>query len=80
MFKELLMKKLIASKLKHLPQDQQDMILAVVTKNPKLFEEIALKIKAKIDGGMDQNKATMTVMMEYKDQLQKVMSEHQAKK
>lgn len=80
MFKELLMKKLIASKLKHLPQDQQDMILAVVTKNPKLFEEIAMKIKAKIDGGMDQNKATMTVMMEYKDQLQKVMAEHQAKK
>lgn len=75
MFKEFLMKKLIQSKLAHLPKDQQEKILAVVTKNPELFQEIALKIKAKIDGGMDQNKATMTVMMEYKDKLQKVMGE-----
>ncbi len=69
------MKKLIESKLKHLPKDQQEKILAVVTKNPALFQEIAVKIKAKIDGGMDQNKASMTVMMEYKDKLQKAMAE-----
>ncbi len=75
MFKEFLMKKLIESKLKHLPKDQQEKILSVVTKNPELFQEIATKIKAKIDGGMDQNKATMTVMMEYKDKLQKAMAE-----
>lgn len=75
MFKDFLMKKLIESKLKHLPKDQQEKILSVVTKNPELFQEIAVKIKAKIDGGMDQNKASMTVMMEYKDKLQKVMAE-----
>lgn len=75
MIKEFLMKKLIESKLKHLPKDQQEKILSVVTKNPALFQEIAVKIKAKIDGGMDQNKASMTVMMEYKDKLQKAMTE-----
>ncbi len=75
MFKEFLMKKLIESKLKHLPKDQQEQILSLVTKNPELFQEIAMKIKAKIDGGMDQNKATMTVMMDYKDKLQKLMAE-----
>ncbi len=75
MFKEFLMRKLIESKLKNLPKDQQEKILSLVTKNPKLFEEIALKIKAKTDGGMDQNKATMTVMMEYKDKIQKLMAE-----
>jgi hypothetical protein len=75
MIKEFLMKKLIESKLKHLPKDQQEKILTVVTKNPELFQEIAVKIKAKIDGGMDQNKASMTVMMEYKDKLQKAMAQ-----
>ncbi len=74
MFKEFLMKKLIESKLKHLPKDQQEQILTLVTKNPELFQEIAMKIKAKIDGGMDQNKATMIVMMDYKDKLQKLMA------
>ncbi len=74
MFKEFLMKKLLQSKLGNLPKDQQEKIISVVVKNPKLFEEIAIKIKAKTDGGMDQNKATMVVMMEYKDQIQKLMS------
>lgn len=75
MFKEFLMKKLIASKLKDMPKDQQDKILALVTKNPKLFEEIAVKIKKKMDSGVDQTKASISVMMEYKDQIQKIMTE-----
>lgn len=75
MFKEFLMKKLIQSKLGNLPKDQQEKIITLVTKNPELFQEIALKIKAKIDGGMDQNKATMTVMMDYKEKIQKLMAE-----
>jgi hypothetical protein len=74
MFKEFLMKKLLQSKMGNIPKDQQEKIINVVVKNPKLFEEIAMKIKAKTDGGMDQNKATMIVMMEYKDQVQKLMS------
>jgi hypothetical protein len=75
MFKEFLMKKLIASKLKGMPQEQQDKILTLVTKNPKLFEEIAIKIKKKMDSGVDQTKASMSVMMEYKDQIQKIMKD-----
>ena len=75
MFKEFLMKKLLQSKLKDLPQKEQDRILALVTKNPKLFEEIALKIKKKTDAGADQMMATMTVMKEYQSQIQKLMAE-----
>lgn len=74
MFKEFLMKKLLQSKMGNIPKEQQEKIIDVVVKNPKLFEEIAMKIKAKTDGGMDQNKATMIVMMEYKDQVQKLMA------
>ncbi len=75
MFKELLMKKLLQSKLGALPKDEQEKIITLVTKNPALFQEIAMKIKAQMDGGKDQMKATMSVMSEYKDQVQKLMSE-----
>lgn len=75
MFKELLMKKLLQSKLKGMPKEEQDKIITLVTKNPKLFEEIAMKIKARTDAGAEQMMATMTVMKEYKEQVQKLMSE-----
>jgi hypothetical protein len=75
MFKEFLMKKLLQSKLKDLPKKEQDRILTLVTKNPKLFEEIAMKIKKKTDAGADQMMATMTVMKEYQGQIQKLMLE-----
>lgn len=73
MFKEFLMKKLIQSKLGGLPAEQQERIIALVTKNPKLFEEIAKKIKSKTDAGADQMMATMTVMKEYQKQIQQLM-------
>lgn len=75
MFKELLLKKLIQSKLGHIPKEEQEKIITLVTKNPELFQEIALKIKAKMDGGMDQMKATTSVMGDYKERLQKIMAE-----
>ena len=74
MFKELLMKKLIQSKLGNIPKEEQDKIVALVTKNPELFQEIAMKIKTKMDAGSDQMKATMSVMEEYKDTIQKLMA------
>lgn len=73
MFKELLLRKLIGSKLKDIPREQQEEIISMVTKNPELFQEIALKIKTKQDSGMDQMKAAMEVMGEYKEQLQSLM-------
>ena len=74
MFKELLMRKLLQSKLGALPKDEQEKIINVVTKNPELFQEIAMKIKTKMDSGVDQMKATMSVMEEYKDQVQQLMA------
>lgn len=75
MFKEMLMKKLIQSKLGGIPKEQQEKIVALVTKNPQLFQEIAVKIKSQMDSGKDQMKATMSVMEEYKDRIQKLMTE-----
>ena len=71
----MLLKKLIQSKLGSLPKEEQDKIIKLVTKNPALFQEIAMKIKAQMDSGKDQEKATMAVMMQYKDQVKKLMAQ-----
>lgn len=74
MFKELLMRKLLQSKLKGLSKGDQDRIITVVTKNPKLFQEISEKIKKRTDAGADQMMATMTVMKEYQGKIQQLMA------
>ena len=76
MFKELLMGKFIRSKLGNMPKEEQEKIVALVTKNPKLFEEIAMRIKLQTDSGKDKMKATMSVMKEYKGTIAKLMSEN----
>ncbi len=72
-FKDLLLKKMLKSQLKGMPEAQQDMIIKAVEKNPKLFEDIAKEAQEKIKGGMDQQAATMQVMMSHQKELQDLM-------
>jgi hypothetical protein len=65
--------KLIKSKLKNLPQDQQDMIMKMMDENPELLKKISDEIKAKKKQGVDEQTASMQVMFKYKNELQKVM-------
>ena len=67
------MKKMLKSQLKGVPEAQQDMIINAVEKNPKLFEDIAHEVQEKIKGGMDQQEATMKVMMAHQKELQDIM-------
>ncbi len=71
--KNLLLKKMLKNQLKGVPEDQQNKIIEVVEKNPKLFSDIAAEVKVKMDGGMDQQSATMQVMMSHQQELQDVM-------
>ncbi|MFA7252506.1 MAG: hypothetical protein WC027_01480 [Candidatus Paceibacterota bacterium] len=72
-FKDLLLKKMLKNQLQGIPEDQQNKIIAAVEKNPKLFSDIAGEVQEKIKGGMDQQKATMEVMMKYQADLKKAM-------
>ncbi len=72
-FKDLLLKKMLKSQLKGMPEAQQNMIISAVEKNPKLFEDIAKEVQEKIKGGMDQQTATMQVMMAHQKELQDLM-------
>jgi methyl coenzyme M reductase alpha subunit len=72
-FKDLLLKKMLKNQLKGVPEDQQNKIIEAVEKNPKLFQDIATEVQEKIKGGMDQQAATMQVMMSHQKELQDLM-------
>lgn len=74
MFKEFLMKKMLKSQLKGMPEAEQERVIKVVLENPELFEKIGKEIQEKIKGGMDQTHASMAVMQKYQNELKKLMS------
>jgi hypothetical protein len=72
MLQNFLLRKLIESKMKDVPAEQREMIIAMVEKNPALFEQIAGEIKHKVDSGMDQMVATMEVMKLHEEELRSI--------
>lgn len=71
--KSFFMKQMLKSQLKGVPDAQVDMIISAVEKNPKLFEDIAKEVQEKVKGGMEQQAATMQVMMAHQKELQDLM-------
>jgi hypothetical protein len=55
------------------PDEQIDMIITAVEKNPDFFKKIAEKTKAKMDAGMSQQDAAMAVMAEHADEIKGIM-------
>ncbi|MGI9118046.1 MAG: hypothetical protein ACR2IQ_00655 [Minisyncoccia bacterium] len=73
MLKNFLMKKMLKSQLKGIPEAEQDRIINIVTKNPQLFEKIGKEVQEKIKGGMNQMTATQRVMEKYQKEIEQVM-------
>lgn len=67
------MKQALKAQLKNLPEAQREQVLAIVEKNPKLFETIAKEIEQKTKAGMDKNLATISVMRAHQKELQGLM-------
>lgn len=62
------------SKLKDVPEAEQDKMLALIEKNPEFFQKIALEVQEKVKGGKDQMSATMEVMQSHQAELQSIMA------
>lgn len=73
MFKNFLLKKMLKSQLKDMPEAEQDKLIKMIEKNPKLFQTIAQEAQAKIKDGKDQITAMMEVMQNYQEELKKAM-------
>jgi hypothetical protein len=71
--KNFMMRKLMERQLKDAPQDQKEMIMTLMEKNPALFEKIAAEMQAEIKSGKDQMAAAMKVMPKYQAELRAIM-------
>ncbi len=77
--KDFLIKKMVKSKMKDLPKDQQDMIIALVSENPEFFKKIQKEIELKKKSGQNEQVAMMQVMREHQAEVQKLMMSWQSK-
>lgn len=68
-----ILKALIKKQLKDVPEDQIDMIIAVVEKNPEFFKRIAGDIQAKVKTGMSEQDAAKAVLEGNKEEMMKIM-------
>ncbi len=69
MFGNFLMKKLLQSKMKDIPAEQQEKIFAMIEKNPDLFKKIAEESQEEMKKGKSQMDAVMEVMKRYENEL-----------
>lgn len=73
--KNFLMKKMLKSKMKDVPDAEIDRMITMVEKNPELFKKIGDEIQMEMKKGKDQMAATMLVMKKYQSEVQKVMQQ-----
>src|SRR5438132_1445591 len=70
MFQNFLLRKMLRTQ--DVPENQIEMFLKMLEKNPELFKNIAEEIKKKTDAGMDQKTASLGVMKKYEEELKKL--------
>ena len=71
--KDMLLKKMLQSKMKDVPKEQQDKIFGMIEKNPDFFQKIAVEVQEKMKQGKDQMAATMEVMQAHQDELKGII-------
>jgi hypothetical protein len=73
--KQFAMKKILQSQMKNVPEDQQQMIMEMLEKDPALFEKIAKEMQAELKtNGNNQMAAAMKVLPKYQKEILAVMS------
>ncbi len=73
--KNYAVKKLVQTQMKNVPADQQQMIMAMLEKDPALFEKIAKEMQAELkSNGNNQMAAATKVLPKYQNEIMAVMS------
>ena len=73
--KDYAVKKLLEKQLKGVPEDQKEMIMGMVQKDPKLFEKIAKELQEEMkSNGNNQMQAAMKVLPKYQTEIMACMS------
>jgi len=72
--KNFAMKKLMESQMKNVPEDQRELIMTMVEKDPALFEKIAKELQAEMkNNGNNQMAAAMKVLPKYQNEILTIM-------
>lgn len=71
--KTFLMKKMLASQMKGVPQAEQDKIFNMIEKNPDFFQKIGLEVQEEMKKGKSQMDATMAVVKKHEAELKGLM-------
>lgn len=71
--KNFFLRQVVKSKMKGVPEAEQERILAMVERNPEFFKKIGDEIKKRTKAGKDETVATMEVMREHQAEFQKLM-------
>ena len=73
--KNYALKKVVQSQMKNVPADQQQMIMAMLEKDPALFEKIAKEMQEELKkNGNNQMAAAMKVLPKYQKEILGAMS------
>jgi len=72
MFKEFMMRQMLARQLKNLPKTEQDRIFSLVSKNPELFQKLATAAQEKMKAGKTQMDAVTEAARENEAELKKI--------
>ena len=68
MFKDFFVKKML--QVKGVSNEQAEMVIAFMNKNPDLFKQIAIEIETRVKNGENQEQAAMAVMLAHQAELQ----------
>jgi dipeptidase len=73
--KQFALKKVVQSQMNNVSQDQQAMIMAMLEKDPTLFEKVAQEMQAELNkNGNNQMAAAMKVLPKYQKEIMSAMS------
>jgi hypothetical protein len=73
--KQYALKKVVQSQMKNAPADQQQMILAMLEKDPAMFEKIAKEMQEELKkNGNNQMAAAMKVLPKYQKEIMGAMT------
>ena len=68
-FKNFLLKQAMKSKLKGVPEAEQEKMLGLIEKNPDFFKKIGDEVQKRVKNGQSE----MVVMREHQAELQKLL-------
>lgn len=72
-FQNFMLKQMLKSKLKGVPEAEQERIMVLIEKNPDFFKRIGEEVQKRVKSGQSEMEATMAVMRENQAEMQKLL-------